>query len=281
MLAVLLACSASYSSSDDVYGSTSNAAAFGLNWVMTNVLPQQAGLTVGNVVYRYTAVKDIDADMLVHVQNENALGDGYIFRETDDWSGLEGNTIYKAIPVGRIGIEYWGDGSIEIEGEGSVIDPSVIYTYQYDTCFDPQTSPDCPDYKVPYNLEDIIPVVEYNDPLQDELVRLEMEKKAEQEDKEQEEYDRKKRTDKIKVNLEKMLGGLNSSVLSDAAQLQEQALFSMNFIPVTYKTALNGGVYNDVLAFKDKELQDNKKARRVTFAQQLLHDEMVQQQYDN
>ena len=78
-----------------------------------------------------------------------------------------------------------------------------------------------------------------------------------------------------------MLGGLNSSVLSDAAQLQEQALFSMNFIPVTYKTALNGGVYNDVLAFKDKELQDNKKARRVTFAQQLLHDEMVQQQYDN
>jgi hypothetical protein len=123
--------------------------------------------------------------------------------------------------------------------------------------------------------------VEYNDPLQDELVRLEMEKKAEQADKEQEEYDRKKRTDKIKVNLEKMLGGLNSSVLSDAAQLQEQALFSMNFIPVTYKTALNGGVYNDVLAFKDKELQDNKKARRVTFAQQLLHDEMVQQQYDN
>ena len=112
VLAVLLACSASYSSSDDVYGSTSNAAAFGLNWVMTNVLPQQAGLTVGNVVYRYTAVKDIDADMLVHVQNENALGDGYIFRETDDWSGLEGNTIYKAIPVGRIGIEYWGDGSI-------------------------------------------------------------------------------------------------------------------------------------------------------------------------
>ena len=57
---------------------------------MQNILPQQAGLTVGNVIYRYTAVKNIDDDMLVHVQNENALGTGYIFRETDDWSGLEG-----------------------------------------------------------------------------------------------------------------------------------------------------------------------------------------------
>ena len=55
---------------------------------MQNILPQQAGLTVGNVIYKYTAVKNEQDDMLVHVQNEDALGDGYIFRETDDWSGL-------------------------------------------------------------------------------------------------------------------------------------------------------------------------------------------------
>ena len=69
---------------------------------MQNILPQQAGLTVGSVIYRYTAVKNIEDDMLVHVQNEDALGDGYIFRETDDWSGLEGNNIYKVVPVGAI-----------------------------------------------------------------------------------------------------------------------------------------------------------------------------------
>lgn len=282
MLAVLLACSASYSSSDDVYGSTSNAAAFGYNWVMANILPQQAGLTVGNVIYRYTAVKNIEDPMIVHVQNENALGDGYIFRESDDWTGLEGNTIYKAIPVGAIPIDYWGDGSIEVEGFGTVQDASVVYTYQYDTCFDPQSSPDCPDYQVPYNLEDILPKEEYVDPEQEEFVRLEMERKYKLErEKEQEEYERKKRTDKVKVDLEKMLGGLNISALSEAAQLQEQALFAMNFIPVSYKTTLQGGIYNDVLAFEQKELQDNKKARRATFAQQLLHEEMVQQQYDN
>ena len=76
----------SYSCSEIIY-SESKVDAY--NWVMQNVLPQQAGLTVGSVIYRYTAVKNIEDDMLVHVQNEDALGSGYIFRETDDWSGLE------------------------------------------------------------------------------------------------------------------------------------------------------------------------------------------------
>jgi len=65
---------------------------------MSNVLPQQAGLQVTGVVYQYTAVKDPEDDMIVHVQNQNAQDSGYIFRETDDWSGLPGNTINKLIP---------------------------------------------------------------------------------------------------------------------------------------------------------------------------------------
>ena len=99
-LAVSLAFSSCLSYSNDiVFGSTQNAAQFGLNWVMTNILPQQAGLTVGSVIYRYRAVKDPESDMIVYVQNENALGDGYIFREVDDWSGLSGTGIYKVVPV--------------------------------------------------------------------------------------------------------------------------------------------------------------------------------------
>ena len=134
---------------------------------MTNILPQQAGLTVGSVIYRYRAVKDPESDMIVYVQNENALGNGYIFREADDWSGLSGNSIYKVVPVGAIPLEYWGDGSIEIDGDGSVQDPSVVYTYQYDPCFDPQSDPDCTGYEIQYDLEDIIPVVDFKDPLED------------------------------------------------------------------------------------------------------------------
>ena len=247
---------------------------------MQNILPQQAGLTVGNVIYRYTAVKNIDDPMLVHVQNENALGDGYIFRETDDWSGLEGNTIYKTIPVGDIPIDYWGNGSIEIEGIGSVVDPSVIYTYRYDTCFDPQTDPSCEGYQEPYVLAEILPE-EYVDPQQEEFLRLEMEKqyKLEQE-KEQEEYDRKKRRKKVKIDLERMLGGLNLQMMTDAASIQEQALFAMNFIPASYKSALNGGQYEDVPMLKDGYIPSNKKALRVGLAQQRLHEEMLDLQYD-
>ena len=245
---------------------------------MQNILPQQAGLTVGNVIYRYTAVKNIEDDMLVHVSNEDALGDGYIFRETDDWSGLEGNKIYKVIPVGAIPLERWGNGSIEVEGTGSVTDPSVIYTYQYDPCFDPQSDPTCPGYKIPYD-PSLIPVVEFNDPLQDELVLAEMEKQAKLD--EEEEYERKQRNKKIKVDLEKMLGGVNASAMDAQASLTEQALFAMNYIPRSYTGSLKGGVYADTVVLVDGTLPDNKKAKRVGLAQQLLHEEMVEAQYDN
>jgi hypothetical protein len=272
-LAALLAYS-SYSYSDVVYGESGTRA---YNWVMQNILPQQAGLTVGNVIYRYTAVKNIEDDMLVHVQNEDALGDGYIFRETDDWSGLEGNKIYKIIPVGAIPLERWGNGSIEVEGTGSVSDPSVIYTYQYEPCFDPQSDPTCPGYRIPYD-PDLIPVVEFNDPLQDELVLAEMERQAELD--EEEEYERKMRVKKVKVDLEKMLGGLNRGAMDGQAAAQEAALFAMNYIPVSYTSSLNGGVYKDMPMIPDSQIPKNKKGKRLGLAQQKLHEEMITKQYD-
>ena len=264
----------SYSCSEEVFGRSKVEA---YNWVMQNVLPQQAGLTVGNVIYRYTAVKNIEDDMLVHVQNEDALGNGYIFRETDDWSGLEGNKIFKIVPVGAIPLERWGNGSVEVEGTGSVEDPSIIYTYQYDTCFDPQLDPSCPGYVTPYD-PNLIPVVEFNDPLQDELVLAEMEKKAKLE--EEEEYERKMRIKKVKVDLEKMLGGLNRGAMDGQAAAQETALFAMNYIPVSYTGSLNGGVYKDMPMIPDSQIPNNKDAKRLNFAQQKKHEEMMQYQYD-
>lgn len=280
MVALLAYSSSSYS--EQVFGTTQNAASSSYNWVMQNILPQQAGLTVSNVIYRYNAIKEVQDDMIVYVQNEDALGDGYVFREEDDWSGLPGTGIRKVIPVGAIPLQRWGDGSIEIQGEGSVENASVTYTYQYDPCFDPQSDPSCPDYQVPYNLEDIIPVIEFEDPLQDEFIRAEMEKKAKLErEKEQEEYERKKLNQKVKVDLEKMLGGLNMQMMNDSAILQEQALFALNYIPKSYLESIDGREYNDVLKFEQKEISDNRKARRAIFAQQLKHEKMLELQYDN
>jgi len=273
-LAVSLVCLAPSSYSEEVYGQARISA---YDWYMQNVLPQQAGLTVSSVIYRYQAIKNVEDDMIVHVSNENALGDGYIFRESDDWSGLPGNKIYKVVGVGDIPIEAWGDGSISVEGFGTVANPSVVYSYRYDPCFDPQSDPSCPDYQIPYD-PSLIPDVDVYDPLQDEFVLAEMERQAKID--EEEEYERKMRIEKVKVNLEKMLGGINTGAMSDQAAAQADALFAMNYIPRSYTGSLNGGVYADTVVLVDGKLPDNEKARRVGLAQQLLHEEMVEAQYD-
>ena len=278
----MLVCS-SYSYSDTVYGSTSNAATNGYNWVMTNILPQQAGLTVGNVVYRYTTIKNTSDDMVVHVQNENALGEGYIFRSSDDWSGLPGNTINKVVPVNNIDISYWGNGSIQVDGFGTVEDASVIYTYQYDPCFDPQTDPACPGYIAPvdYSLEALV-YEEDQRYIQDELDRK---KTILDDEEEQEEADRKailaKKRRETDERLEVLLGFVNTDALSQEQLIRHGQLTAMNGLSSSYYTAIPGGTYQETIKLIDSKLPDAKKGLRVNLATQILHQKMVDLQYDN
>ena len=276
----MLACS-SYSYSEEIFGTTSNAANAGLNWVMTEVLPQQAGLTVNSVIYRYTAVKDPATGMVVYVQNENAQAPGYVFREKDDWSGIPGNTINKVVPVGNIPGELWGDGSIQVEGEGSVINPQVAYGFQYDPCFDPQTSPDCPGYKDPFLLGVMEP--EIVDPLDNDLIQDELDRKANLGDEDQEDRDRKRMKDDEKeedVSLEDVLGIVNQTLLAAEAAAKAAELVGMNYIPQSYYVELPGGEIKDAVVLTDGKLPENPRARRLGFAQQKLHDELVNSQYE-
>ena len=185
--------SASYS--EEVFGTTNNATQFGLNWVMTNILPSQAGLEVNGLVYQYTAVKDPETGMIVYVQNEYADGSGYIFRNADDWTGLPGGSVRKKFAVPNLAAELWGPGSIEVDGEGSVENASVVYSYRYDTCFDPQSDPSCPGYKEQVEVPDI-PVY---DPLNDPLVQADLENKARIQ-KEEEEEERQRRREQWAIN---------------------------------------------------------------------------------
>ena len=141
-----------YSYSEIIHGRSEEATKGNLNWVMSNVLPSVSGLSVNSVIYRYTTIKQTEDNMTVHVQNENVMGSGYIFRETDSWSGLPGNTITKAVPLPNIESKYWGNGSIEVEGEGQVVNPTVIYSYTHDTCAEPTTDTRCPNYKADYSI---------------------------------------------------------------------------------------------------------------------------------
>lgn len=242
---------------------------------MSNILPRQAGLTVDGVFYRYTTVKDPSDDMLVHVQNEDAQGSGYIFRSTDDWSGLPGNTITKTVQVGGIPLERWGDGSIEVEGTGSVENASVIYNYKFDPCFDPQADPSCPGY-IDYNA---IYESAYSDPLDDELLQAELERKADLEDQDQRQKESEKKESKKDERLEKTLGIVNTSLLAADAASKAAELFAMGTMPLPYYKDLPGGKYEETLTYKDKNLPDSSKGLRNGLAQQLLHQKMVNMQY--
>lgn len=276
----MLVCSC-YSYSEETFGSTTNAASAGYNWVMSNILPQQAGLEVNGVIYRYTAVKDTADDMVVHVQNENALGDGYIFRSSDDWSGLPGNTIRKVVPVSNIDISYWGDGSIQIDGTGSVEDATVIYTYQYDPCFDPQSRADCPGYIAPveYSVEEVS--YSEQDYIQEDLDR----KKVEQDEEDQKEADRKANIMRKKrendERLEVLLGMVELNDLSKAQGVMHELLMATNSFSGSYYGGIPGGTYEEATKLVDSKLPDHKQGVRVNLATQILHQKMVNLQYEN
>ena len=264
--------------SEEVYGTTNNAAAFGLNWIMTNILPSQAGLEVNGLVYQYTAVKDPETGMIVYVQNEYADGSGYIFRNADDWTGLPGNTIRKKFVFPNLNAELWGPGSIEVDGEGTVEDASVVYSYRYDTCFDPQSDPSCPGYEETVE----VPEIPIYDPLQDQLVQEDMERKARiQEEEEEQERQRRREQWAISNALEDLLAdGDNPGLIDPVAEAMALALTS-RVLPTDYYYGLDGREYFDTVVLDGGDIPDNPSARRSNLAQQLLHQQMVDSQYES
>ena len=242
---------------------------------MTNVLPPQAGLQVNSVFYRYTTQKAVEDALLVHVQNEDTAGPGYIFRSTDNWTGVPGNTITRVVPVALAGSRF-GNGSIQTEGFGTVSNPTVIYNYSYDPCFDPQSDPSCPGYMPPLPTV----TVEDYDPLSDEFIQAELDRKASLDDTDEEDRDRRRMQSGKQERLEKALSAVNTALLTANAAAMEAQLLSMSLIPSTYQTTIVGGRYDDSVELPSKKLPDNERGRRVGLAQQLLHERMVDSQYD-
>jgi hypothetical protein len=234
-----------------------------------SVLPKETGLTVNGVVYQYTTVKRPEDNMLVHVRNLNARGDGYIFRETDDWSKLPGNTINKVVSVDNVPIGYWGKGSIDVEGQGRVEKPSVVYTYRVDHCFNAEITPGCPGYKP------IVPEqkIETYNALDDSAVK-QATKKTEQEYKQEVQ----KREAK-----EKALSQAGSAIEEAGKLSQEsllQAMNNMTSFSSYYSLAIKGGAYKDSLVLLDTKLPENRTGLRNGLAQQVLHTKMIDLQYE-
>ena len=136
---------------------------YGLYSTSTPVLgiATDEGMDISGVLYNYKVVKDVEDDFVVTVQNKDAE-DGYIFQDTEDWSGKHGMRIQKVIPLPYTPIEKFGDGSIETTGTGTIEDATVIYMYRWDECRNPQNNENCPGY-VPIIPE--IPKIEVYDAL--------------------------------------------------------------------------------------------------------------------
>lgn len=279
MLSLALCSSYSYSSADPFkYGASGNAARNALSWGMSSVFPPIGGIDINGLIYRYSTIKETDADMKVTIGNLNAEGDGYTFKETDDWSGVPSNTITKSFPLSNIPLESWGDGSITVEGEGTVKDATVIYTFRVDECYDPQINPSCAGYVKPIPK---LPVVEVYNALEDDSVinaieneNFEYEETAEIPD---EDEDDDKPT-KLELGLMSSQNALTMFKEYEQGEMINIINLQTN-IQTYYNSSINGGIYEDKYKLSDEQMPDNKRALRANLAQQLKHEEMVNMQY--
>jgi len=281
LVVALIAIYATNAYSEYLYGISGNMAGTGHTWGM-NIGPSGSqSLKINGVFYQYTPVKNTEDDMVVYVRNKR-VGGGYIFSSKDDWSGLPGGIpITKGFVIDNLPIELWGDGSIDVEGDGSVVDANVVYSYKYNNdCLTPMSDPSCSGY-----IDAVLSMmgesdVEAYDPLADENIADVIDEKAVLDEDVQQEDEEKA---EAKDRLQRMLSGVNDSILYANVTSQNLLMFAMsrsNNLNPYYDKKLSGGIYKETVVLDGGQLPDNKKGARAGLAQQLLHTQMVNSQYE-
>jgi len=281
----------SYCYSDTTYASTNNAAQNGLRWALTNILPDfsQPYMTVeiNGLTYKYTMVKEKDADATVTLSHDDLANPGEkIFENTDDWSQLHGGTIRKFFRFGYSNANRWGEGSLDIDGEGSIEDPYVIYNYKMvidetlEKCYlTPLADPICPGYDDA--LSDYISNLQaptVDDPFYDEWVQANL---ADEAEKPKEEEIEEIEEEKEEESLEEQLGGETLEAMVDTSE-QASILAELAQTPKLdqyYATSLQGGVYEETLKLPSISYPDNRRALR-NLASDANHKTMVRSQYE-
>lgn len=282
----------SYCYSDSIapyFGYTGNAITDqSLSWSMGGVLPDPAGLDIQNVIYSYRIQKETGEWVTVYVQNENADGTGYIFRQRDDWKpgSIAGTQINKVVAVGDLPRELWGPGSIDVQGNGSVYDANVIYTYKVTPCYDPQFDPNCPGYVTPVPDIPQVSLDDVYDATKDENIELDRKVSLEQDVENLEESEKKKKEEeeklKRKYRLERAMSAIDASaLLAENQRIQLMNEVAQTAIASTYLIAsIPGGQYNESVSLVDTKIPDAKNGLRNGLAQQLLHKQMIDMQYN-
>jgi len=294
MASVLLVASYSYCYSETTYGVTNNAITNGLSWDMNNVLPDASlpwvSVEVNGLIYRYTINKDPNTGSTVYVRNKDPINGGYVFEERDDWKpGDSGGTVQKLFRFPYIDSTRWGDGSIDLEGNGVISDAVITYNYRMTVddgkmlcSTSPLADPSCPGFaEALADLLASITDMDPDDPFYDQWVQANINNQVDEELYDDEEEPQE--PEEEESNFEKdSLGGKNTiEGIVDVAK-QEAILAELAQLPKIeqyYQKQIFGGVYDESIKLIDSNIPDNSRALR-NLASDSKHRSMVRSQYE-
>ena len=234
------------------------------------------GLDISGVLYNYLPVKEVEDDFTVTVQNKDIHG-GYIFQDTEDWSGGPGVRIQKLIPLAYTPIGLFGQGSIETTGIGSVEEAVVLYMYRWDECFNPQNNENCPGYVPPLP---VIPNVIIYNALDDEFVK-DATKETDSDLIEKEEENEQSEEEEEKERLEIAMAASENALTIANTVSQASVVRAMNIstnINSYYVTQIQGGVYQESISLQGGIIVDNRMVLR-NLGQDNLMNAMIEEQY--
>ena len=278
---LLLLCCFSSAHANYIFGYTPNAAASGLSWGMNQTYLGQygiGGMDISGVIYSYNPIKNFADDFVVTVENDR-VGGGFVFQDTEDWSQKYPIRIKKVIPLAYTPIAVFGDGRIRTSGTGSIEDASVQYIYRFDACFDPQSDPNCPGYVKPKPPP--LPEVPDYDALQDESVKLAQGETDRDllDDEEVKEEDEEEEEDEKEME---MLLATTENALAIADGISQTALMATinqaTNVTSYYVAIIPDSYYPESVTLQGGTIVDNRKALR-RLAQDNLMNEMIEEQY--
>lgn len=283
MLVLLVACCLpSYSLSEVVTGRTNNVAKDNFVWDMTKFLPPQAGLTVEGIFHQYTITKETEANSTVSITNKHLKADGNIYERHDNWNNLPSNTKIGYDTISSLGV-LWGQGKVELAGNGKLSDVTIAYQYKFDPCFIPLSDPTCPNFKdalyqylLDNNLINNEPSVD--DPYYDEWVQYQLEN---QQEKKEEEFAEVEEEEEEELSIETILSvsGAAEKIANATQQLaMMQEMAGIKKLDGYYSASIDGGVYEETIVLEDKEMKDNLIALR-NLRQDKTHRIIVRSQY--
>ena len=262
------------------FGYTPNAAINGLEWSMTPLYLGShgiGGMDISGVIYTYNPIKLLEDDFVVTVENDK-VGGGFVFQDTEDWSQKYPIRIKKVIPLAYTPIAVFGDGRIRTTGTGTLEDASVVYIYRFDACFDPQSDPNCPGYKKPPPPK--LPDLPDYDALQDEAVKL-AQKETDRELLEEEEAKEEEEEEDEEEEMEMLLATTENALAIANGISQSILMATINQatnINSYYVAQIPGKIYRESIVLQDKDIVDNRRAFR-SLGQDKLMNQMIEEQY--